>query len=326
MATGLNHPWSVAWLPNGDMLVTERPGRVRLIHDGVLDPTPISGVPKVHAVRLSGLMEVLPHPNFAQNQYVYLTYTKNLKEEGPVVATTLARGRLEGKALVDVKEILECDSWAGDGGSGSRLAWGKDGMLYMTTGASNGTGQELSNTRRRAGDEPLVAVHDPRVAAALGRRADHRRVGAAPGMRLGHHERRADAAVDDRLQPARLLRVGADALERHHRAVVGRRAVERRGAEDRAVHLLVARRHADERQAAAAAGLRHLQRPQPLGARLRAHPRQHVLAHVLVLVVVRAVGLERDQSLVDEPPHAAAHVVDRGSQREVHRVASVRAR
>lgn len=165
MATGLNHPWSVAWLPNGDMLVTERPGRLRLVHDGVLDPTPITGVPKVHAVRLSGLMEVLPHPNFAQNHYVYLTYTKNLKEEGPVVATTLARGRLEGKALVDVKEILECDSWAGDGGSGSRLAWGKDGMLYMTTGASNGpTGQELTSLRGkilRLTDEGKPAPGNP---------------------------------------------------------------------------------------------------------------------------------------------------------------------
>src|SRR4051812_41850647 len=67
VATGLNHPWSLAWLPNGDMLITERPGRLRLVHDGVLDPTRINGVPKVHAVRLSGLMEVLPHPNFAQN-------------------------------------------------------------------------------------------------------------------------------------------------------------------------------------------------------------------------------------------------------------------
>lgn len=165
VASGLNHPWSVAWLPNGDMLVTERPGRVRLIHDGVLDPTPISGVPKVHAVRLSGLMEVLPHPNFAQNHYVYLTYTKNLKEEGPVVATTLARGRLEGKALVDVKELLECDSWAGDGGSGSRLAWGKDGMLYMTTGASNGpTAQEGTSLRGkilRLTDEGKPAPGNP---------------------------------------------------------------------------------------------------------------------------------------------------------------------
>jgi glucose/arabinose dehydrogenase len=165
MATGLVHPWSVAWLPNGDMLVTERPGRVRLVHDGVLDPTPVAGVPKVHAVRLSGLMEVLPHPNFAQNHYVYLTYTKNIKEEGPVVATTLARARLEGKELVDLKELLVCDTWAGDGGSGSRLAWGKDGMLYMTTGASNGpAAQELTSLRGkilRLTDEGKPAPGNP---------------------------------------------------------------------------------------------------------------------------------------------------------------------
>ncbi len=165
IASGLNHPWSVAWLPNGDMLVTERPGRVRLVHDGVLDPEPISGVPKVHAVRLSGLMDVLPHPNFAQNHYVYLTYTKNISENGPVVATTLARGKLEGKALTDVKDLLVCDTWMGDGGSGSRLAWGRDGMLYMTTGASNGNAAQDPGSLRgkilRLTDEGKPAPGNP---------------------------------------------------------------------------------------------------------------------------------------------------------------------
>lgn len=136
LATGLWHPWSLAFLPNGDMLITERNGKLRLIHEGQLDPAPIAGVPAVHSVRLSGLMEVLPHPQFAENHLVYLTYTKDVSDK--MVATALARGRLEGHQLVDVKDILLCDPWAGDGGSGSRLAWGKDGMLYMTTGASNG--------------------------------------------------------------------------------------------------------------------------------------------------------------------------------------------
>lgn len=146
IAEGLWHPWSLAWLPNGDMLVTERNGKLRLVHDGKLDPEPISGVPKVHSVRLSGLMEVLPHPDFARNQFIYLTYTKDV---GPdQVATTLARGKLQGHELVDVKDILVCDSWAGDGGSGSRLAWGKDGMLYMTTGASNGNAAQQGSSLR----------------------------------------------------------------------------------------------------------------------------------------------------------------------------------
>src|SRR5262245_15294700 len=63
---GISHPWSLAFLPDGRMLVTERSGKIRVIHDGVLDPKPITGVPTVHAVRLSGLMDIALHPNFAQ--------------------------------------------------------------------------------------------------------------------------------------------------------------------------------------------------------------------------------------------------------------------
>src|SRR5207302_11001140 len=98
MASGLWHPWSLAFLPNGDMLVTERNGRLRMVRDGKLDPEPVAGVPPVHSVRLSGLMEILPHPKFAQNQIVYLTYTKDVADN--MVATTLARGRLDGHRLV----------------------------------------------------------------------------------------------------------------------------------------------------------------------------------------------------------------------------------
>src|SRR5579871_6467523 len=146
VASGLWHPWSLAWLPNGDILVTERNGKLRTIRDGRLDPDPVAGVPPVHSVRLSGLMEILPHPKFAQNHWVYLTYTKDV---GPdQVATTLAGGRLEGHQISDVKDILICDSWAGDGGSGSRLAWGRDGMLYMTTGASNGNAAQEPGSLR----------------------------------------------------------------------------------------------------------------------------------------------------------------------------------
>ncbi len=165
IATGLNHPWSIAWLPNGDIILTERPGRVRLIHDGVLNPTPVTGVPAVHAVRLSGLMDVLPHPNFAQNQYIYLTYTKDTNLEKGEVSTTLARGKLVGGALTEVKDLLICDPWLGDGGSGSRIAWGKDGMLYMTTGASNGNAAQEPGSLRgkilRLTDEGKAAPGNP---------------------------------------------------------------------------------------------------------------------------------------------------------------------
>ena len=148
LVTGLSHPWGMAFLPNGDVLVTEREGRVRLITDNVLDPTPISGVPTVHAVRLSGLMDIALHPDFERNRLVYLTYTKNIQPEPLEVATTLARGRLEGHSLVDMQDIFMTDTWPGNGGSASRITFGPDGFLYMTTGASNGPfAQEPASVR-----------------------------------------------------------------------------------------------------------------------------------------------------------------------------------
>jgi len=135
---GLDHPWGLAFLPDGGILVTERSGQLRLIRNGILDPNPIGGVPAVHAVRLSGLMDVALHPNFARNRLVYITYTKNVRQDPLEVATTLARGRLDGHALADMRDILTADTWPGNGGSASRIAFGPDGLLYMSTGASNG--------------------------------------------------------------------------------------------------------------------------------------------------------------------------------------------
>jgi glucose/arabinose dehydrogenase len=137
VAKGLANPWSLAWLPDGSLLITERPGRLRLLKNGVLDPAPISGVPTVKAQRLSGLMDVALHPRFSETHLVYLTYNKG-RNDG-LIATVLARGRLEGTALVDVKDLFVAEPWwDGAGGSASRLAFGRDGMLYMTTGSGGG--------------------------------------------------------------------------------------------------------------------------------------------------------------------------------------------
>ena len=142
VAGGLANPWSLAWLPSGDILITERPGRLRLLRkngvlDAVLDPTPISGVPEVKAQRLSGLMDVALHPRFADNRLVYLTYNKG-RADG-MLATVLARGRLEGMALTEVKDLFVAEPWwDGAGGSASRIVFGRDGMLYMTTGSGGG--------------------------------------------------------------------------------------------------------------------------------------------------------------------------------------------
>src|SRR4051812_12731023 len=105
VADGLQQPWSIAFLPEGDMLVTERVGRLRVVRDGKLDPKPVSGVPQVHAEGLQGLMDVVLHPRFDENRWVYLTYHKALATGQGTV--TLARATWDGRSLMDVREIFE---------------------------------------------------------------------------------------------------------------------------------------------------------------------------------------------------------------------------
>ena len=155
VASGLNHPFSLTFLPNGDALVTERGSRLRMIRGATgaaakLEAEPVAGTPAQPAFRTGGLHEVALHPQFAANRFVYFTYNKAGE---PVTggqagarqsAITLARGRLEGSALVDVKDL-----WVGDwqnGASGSRLAFGPGSILYMTTGAPFGEQAQQTNT------------------------------------------------------------------------------------------------------------------------------------------------------------------------------------
>jgi len=132
---GLSHPWSLAFLPNGDMLVTERPGRLRLIANGRLDPMPISGVPAVETSGGGGLMEIALHPHFADNGLVYLSYTKAMGSGRHTPA--LSRGRLQGHALVEVRELFVADTPGMGPPAGAAMLFGPDGYLYMAVGGAN---------------------------------------------------------------------------------------------------------------------------------------------------------------------------------------------
>ena len=133
VAEGFDHPWSIAFLPNGDMLVTERAGRLRVVRDGILLPDPIEGVPEVRVQGQGGLLEALPHPDFESNRLLYLSFSKP-NEEGDGT-TAIIRGRLEGNRLTGVEEIFEARAWSGRNiHFGSKLMIDREGYLFITVG------------------------------------------------------------------------------------------------------------------------------------------------------------------------------------------------
>jgi glucose/arabinose dehydrogenase len=130
---GLAHPWAIAWLPNGDALVTERPGRLRLLRaNGTLEAQPIAGVPPVLALRQGGLMDVSLHPDFAQNRTIYLTLSAGTAE---VNSTRLIKATLDGLQLTNVQEIYRAGPEKSAGFHfGSRIVWQPDGAMLVSIG------------------------------------------------------------------------------------------------------------------------------------------------------------------------------------------------
>src|SRR6266436_400857 len=104
---GLDRPFSLVFLPDGNMLITERAGRLRIVKNGVVDPQPISGIPSVLDLRLNGLQDLALHPRYAENKLVYFTYYKPKPGEKDVATAVLARGRFDNNhALTDVGKVL----------------------------------------------------------------------------------------------------------------------------------------------------------------------------------------------------------------------------
>ncbi len=128
---GLVNPWAMAFLPNGDMLVTERPGRLRIVRDGKLLESPVEGLPDIYVRGQGGLLDVVAHPEFGSNRILYISYSK--PQGGGESTTSIIRARFEDDALHDVEEIFEADS-QGRGHYGSRIVFDGEGHIFFSVG------------------------------------------------------------------------------------------------------------------------------------------------------------------------------------------------
>jgi glucose/arabinose dehydrogenase len=149
---GLSHPWSIAFLPDGVILITERQGRLRVVRLGTLEPQPVAGIPAVTSLgTMAGLMDIALHPNFAQNKWIYISYHKPMgtaktvdgSRDAPIASNSILRGTWDGKGLSDIRDIFVADDIDMEA---SRIAFGPDGMLYMGIGGP-GTGSKISMDR-----------------------------------------------------------------------------------------------------------------------------------------------------------------------------------
>src|SRR5258706_8927229 len=136
VAHGLDRPWSLLILPDGDMLVSMRySNEIRAIRKGVFDPKPLGGLPEMRR-----MLDIVMHPNFAENKWIYFDYAKPLNERQ--TAMVLARGRYDGNSLTNVQELYVSDPTPA---GGSRLAFAPDGRIYMTPSGA---------VARRAANDP----------------------------------------------------------------------------------------------------------------------------------------------------------------------------
>jgi glucose/arabinose dehydrogenase len=156
LTEGLSHPWSLAFLPDGRMLVTERAGRLRIIgKDFKLDPQPIGGVPAVAATGQGGLLDVVLHPKFADNNLVYLSYSAGDRNG---IGTEVARGVLKGNQLENVQVIFTMQPKLRTGYHfGSRIVFDRDGFLFITLG-DRGEMERAQNPGDHNGS--VIRLHD----------------------------------------------------------------------------------------------------------------------------------------------------------------------
>ncbi|MXY17436.1 MAG: PQQ-dependent sugar dehydrogenase [Acidobacteria bacterium] len=132
---GLVRPWALEFLPNGDILITEHAGRLRIVRDGVLDPEPLDGMPEVFYQRRKGLMDIALHPRYEENQFVYFTYHRASPEHRMAGTPVLARGKFDGRgAVMEMRDLFVSDAAYSGTAQTARVLFGPDGKVYMVIG------------------------------------------------------------------------------------------------------------------------------------------------------------------------------------------------
>jgi glucose/arabinose dehydrogenase len=162
VVTGLKMPWATAFLPNGNMLVTERGGKLRLVKNGKLDPQEISGVPEVWSKGQGGLLDVVLHPDYAKNGWIYISYSspKADGEEGDDggANTALIRAKLKDHALTDIQKIFKAiPNVKGNVHFGGRIIFDKKGYLFLSLG-ERGQKENAQNLSKDQGK--VVRLHE----------------------------------------------------------------------------------------------------------------------------------------------------------------------
>jgi len=168
VAEGLTNPRNISFMPNGDALVTELAGRVRLIRGGKLEPQPLGGWP-VESLEAGGLQAVVVHPQFETNRYVYLYYVKNRADA--MTSFGLARARLAGSELQNVQEIFVADAWIQGGPLAGRAVFGPDGMIYLTLN---------DHDKNNANDDPSIRIFSQHLDSDVGKNLRLRDDGTIP--------------------------------------------------------------------------------------------------------------------------------------------------
>ena len=174
LTSDLQSPWSLVFLPDGDMLLTERPGRLRVIRDGKLDPAPIEGVPALINASIGGLMGLALHPDFEENRLIYFAYTKPHPDNDALTSLAVARARWDGgPSLADVEDIFVAKDWyssemaannnrccgqgPASGSYGARIAFDDENRLYITSGDRN-WGEKAQDPQSHLGK--IIRVND----------------------------------------------------------------------------------------------------------------------------------------------------------------------